>query len=354
MFFRGTARRQEVFDGRIDQFEDTVSYLDSTSGVRVELNNGGNGVGRGGFAEGDQLIGIQNLVGSNFRDILTGDRGDNRLAGGDGHDILHGGRELQPKGGKGAGGSDVLSGNDFLSGGAGNDRLIGGVGADTLDGGTGRDLISYEESSSGVSVSLDVGRGWSGEAQGDIIRNVEDVAGSQHGDVIVGSDEDNRLFGGAGADDLYGGQGDDRHYGGAGDDLIVTGGGRSEYAYGGADNDRLFIDDARLAWAYGGTGHDTIIVRSDGVVNIRGGTGSDTFQFHTLGSTRLFDFEPGVDKLDFSRLGVTRDEINVQNIGNTGPNGVPNDVSITFGGQDGSIFIPNGNLNGISFDDLIF
>lgn len=76
---------------------------------------------------------IENVIGTNFNDVLTGNSGDNRLFGLNGHDTLNGGS-----------GNDQLSGwsgNDLLIGGAGNDTLTGGDGIDTLTGGDGNDRL---------------------------------------------------------------------------------------------------------------------------------------------------------------------------------------------------------------------
>jgi len=67
---------------------DTVSYVSSNAGVTVNLATG---AASGGFAEGDTLQGIENLVGSDFRDLLTGNAGANVLDGGLGNDVLTGG-----------------------------------------------------------------------------------------------------------------------------------------------------------------------------------------------------------------------------------------------------------------------
>jgi serralysin len=91
---------------------DTARYDDSSSGVSIDLSTH---LVSGGTAAGDQLISIENLVGSAFKDMLTGDSGANTLQGMAGADLLNGG-----------------AGDDFLYGGAGADELVGGSGADTF------------------------------------------------------------------------------------------------------------------------------------------------------------------------------------------------------------------------------
>ncbi len=66
---------------------DTASWDDSLSRVVVNLSNGQT---KGG-AKGDTLVSIENLIGSRFDDILTGDAGKNSLHGGAGNDRLVGG-----------------------------------------------------------------------------------------------------------------------------------------------------------------------------------------------------------------------------------------------------------------------
>jgi VCBS repeat-containing protein len=95
------------------------------AGYNVSTTTGGN----------DTLISIENIIGTQVGDTITGDGGANRLFGNDGDDVLNG-----------AGGNDTLDGGtgaDSLNGGADDDLII--TGADTVDdrvdGGSGTDLV---------------------------------------------------------------------------------------------------------------------------------------------------------------------------------------------------------------------
>jgi Ca2+-binding RTX toxin-like protein len=85
---------------------DTASYSASSTGVSIDLNTGS---GIGGDAEGDELTGIENLIGSDYDDSLTGDAGVNVLSGGDGSDTFN------------------------VGAGDGNDTIHGGTGASWTD-----------------------------------------------------------------------------------------------------------------------------------------------------------------------------------------------------------------------------
>jgi Ca2+-binding RTX toxin-like protein len=95
------------------------------SGIIVELNVFPNGTfsggAGGGFGQGN-LTNVENIVGTQFGDAMTGDAAANSFSGGSGDDTLNGNT-----------GNDSLSGgdgNDFLEGSAGNDSMTGGAGAD--------------------------------------------------------------------------------------------------------------------------------------------------------------------------------------------------------------------------------
>ncbi|MBT6406027.1 MAG: hypothetical protein HOK06_00345, partial [Rhodospirillaceae bacterium] len=76
------------------------------------------------------LSNIENVVGSDADDSITGDENENLLVGGGGDDVLNGG-----------------NGNDILIGGAGDDILNGGDNVDTVD-------YSYADENGGVTVDL--------------------------------------------------------------------------------------------------------------------------------------------------------------------------------------------------------
>ncbi|WP_103119363.1 M10 family metallopeptidase C-terminal domain-containing protein, partial [Methylopila sp. Yamaguchi] len=107
----------DVIDGGAGS--DTASYRSSQFGVDVDLGRQGTRPPSGGDAQGDTLISIENLIGSNHNDRLVGltGVGGSRLDGLDGDDTLFGGED-----------------RDVLRGGAGADRLVGNGGDDVLHG----------------------------------------------------------------------------------------------------------------------------------------------------------------------------------------------------------------------------
>ena len=114
-------------------------------------------------------------------------------------------------------------GDDRLWGSGGDDILEGGAGADRLDGDAGLDRVTYRGSDAAVTVKLDAGTAMGGHAEGDVLAEIENVTGSDYGDVLWGDGGANRLEGGAGNDELRGNGGDDRLDGGAGADMLDGG-----------------------------------------------------------------------------------------------------------------------------------
>jgi hypothetical protein len=118
---------------------DVVLYDDRSTGVNVDLGSTTAGNGDPGVGEKDRfLTGIENAVGGDGDDVISGNAGDNNLLGGDGVDIIQGG--LGQDAVIGQGGNDILTGNklslfgnnvvnsdgvtDFIGGLAGDDTCI--------------------------------------------------------------------------------------------------------------------------------------------------------------------------------------------------------------------------------------
>ena len=199
---------------------DWAVYLTSDAGVTVNLADS---TVAGGHAQGDTLASIENIAGSDYRDVLTGDNGPNELHGVGGNDEL-----------RGQDGDDSLyggEGDDDLRGGDGDDRLHGNAGADRLDGGAGLDWVIYLHSDAGVTVNLRDNTVAGGHAEGDVLSGIENIAGSALPDVLTGDDSANELAGNGGADELHGNGGDDVLAGGAGADRLHGGSGTDTLSY---------------------------------------------------------------------------------------------------------------------------
>ena len=221
-----------------------TTYTGATAGVTVNLgltsaqNTGGAGT--------DTLKSIENLIGTNFADRLTGNSANTVLSG--------------------------LAGNDTLLGGGGNDRLIGGAGNDRLDGGTGLDTADYSTATAGVEAILDVFFSQNTVGAGvDTLVSIENLIGSNFADRLEGDEGHNVLSGLRGNDLLVGGDGNDTLNGGDGTDLLfgdygndtVAGGSGLDHLEGSEGDDRLD----------GGTGADVM----------RGGNGNDTYLVDHVG-----------------------------------------------------------------------
>ncbi|NEP17784.1 MAG: ExeM/NucH family extracellular endonuclease, partial [Leptolyngbya sp. SIO4C1] len=87
---------------------------------------------------------INEIMGTNQRDLLEGTDGADRIEGRRGWDVINGGAgEDSLLGGRGA---------DVINGGDGDDIITGGRGIDILDGGAGRDIFVYDAVNEGLDV----------------------------------------------------------------------------------------------------------------------------------------------------------------------------------------------------------
>ncbi|MEM6618424.1 MAG: calcium-binding protein [Pseudomonadota bacterium] len=290
-----------------------LNAYEGRDSVQVTLL-GGEEDALGGTSAGDSMVGASSddaLIGRGGNDNVFGGLGDDFFAGGAGADTLFGG-----------------AGEDILRGGAGNDTLIGGVGADILIGGTvGADWLSYAASASRVTVNLADGTASGGDAEGDLLFEIENLIGSALGDTLSSDGERNiirgglggdRINGGGGNDSLTGNEGFDDLYGGAGDDTLGGSAGNDEL-FGGSGNDSLRggfgadtlrggTDDDMLL---GRNGRDRLIGQS-GEDTLTGGDGGDTFQFSDGdGQDVTTDFGRD-DQIDFSRVSDVNSFADVQ------------------------------------------
>ncbi len=222
---------------------DTADYTASGAGVTVNL---GAGTAFGGDASGDVLTQIENLLGTTYADILTGDGASNVLTGNAGDDSLFGG-----------------AGSDSLYGGDGNDALQGGAGSDRLEGGAGVDSADYSESTAAVNVNLATGTGSGGNAAGDVLVAVENIFGSVYNDQLYGSTGDNFLSGGTGSDYLSADAGIDTLEGGTGADTLYGGSGMDYLDYS-ASNAAISVNLGTGA-ASGGHATGDVLAGVDGI-----------------------------------------------------------------------------------------
>jgi Ca2+-binding RTX toxin-like protein len=309
---------------------DTADYSASAAGVTVNLAAG---TGVGGDAQGDTLSSIENVTGSKFDDVLTGDAGANVLDGGQGNDVLAGGAGADVlKGGDGvdtvdysaalagvtvnlAAGTasdgdtlssienvtgskfdDVLTGDagaNVLDGGLGNDVLAGGAGADVLKGGDGVDTADYSAAAAGMTVNLAAGTA----SDGDVLSSIENVTGSKFDDVLTGDAGANVVDGGLGNDVLAGGAGADVLKGGDGVDTAdysaAATGVTVNLAAGTASDgdvlssienvvgskfDDVLTGDAGVNVLDGGPGND-VLAGGAGADVLKGGDGVDTADY---------------------------------------------------------------------------
>ena len=272
---------------------DTIKYSSALAGITVNLsatkdhakstNAASNDAGIGT----DQLSQIENVIGGDFSDIITGSSVANRLDGGEGADTLSG-----------------AEGNDSLSGQGGDDTLNGGAGVDTFSVTAGTDAISDLGAggadilvvSNGATANASVATsGWTATAA-TVNRGVATISTngyavslaainststngfrvtntSTSGTSLIGSFLNDTLSGGAGNDMLQGGLEVDSLNGGEGSDIYLLTS-VADYANGEviADAGTLGTDEIRFAATAAGT--LTLASSISGIERIVIGTGS--------------------------------------------------------------------------------
>ena len=329
----------------------------------------------GSFVNVDMIRGIENVIGTDYKDTISGDANDNQLLGMSGDDIIAGGagNDLLFGGAcndvlSGDDGNDMIAGgvgNDLLQGGAGDDILSGGEGTDTLVGGAGIDRVDFLNASGpaadGVCAVLGTPADTAGsmasfghrDEQGAfvatagksaLLRGIEDLAGTDFADRLVGNEQDNYLLGNKGDDYILGLVGDD----------TITGGEGADDLQGGDGADRFLQSfDAANDTIDGGAGVDAVDYSS---ADTNGGTLSDSpgnlgiAADLTLGKINKFTDvtlagAAGIDVVSNIEI-VTGTSVNDRLFGDANPNGLfgaaGND---TLDGRDGDDWLDGGGGN---------
>jgi hypothetical protein len=236
---------------------DVADLSETPSGVKVNLPAE---IARG---EGeDEVVGIEDVTGSEFDDALYGNEHANSLFG--------------------------RAGNDTLLGNRGPDFLQPDEGDDTVNGGGESDVIDYFFTEVDGPLAIDLTAGTATGQGTDTLISVEAAGGGPFDDVIVGDNEPNGLFGFEGNDSLDGGPGAaDVLQGGPGDDVLDGGEGDHDTA------DYLDVPepvgpvvvDLSAATATG-QGSDSLVE----IEKVNGTDEGDTLTGDDLGNT-LFGFE---------------------------------------------------------------
>ena len=321
----------DTFDGgeNNETDGDTVDYSGAAGGITVELNS--NEASNDGDGSNDILLGIENIIGTDFMDRIYGDADDNDFFGGlmadtfyssGGQDRMDGGDGIDTVDYSGAAGginlnlastivsddgdssndvliaienvigssfSDIMvgstqdnvftgaGGDDNISGGLGNDTFIAGAGQDTFDGeGGSDDHVDYSSIGSGINVDLENEvASDDGSSSNDILRGIERVTGTDQADVMRGADGvQDTLLGGLGDDQISDSSGNDTIVAGAGNDTVIAAAGNDSYDGGAGTGDVIDYSNAT----------QRIIVDLNGV-------GSATEDGFGGSDTRVNDFE---------------------------------------------------------------
>jgi Ca2+-binding RTX toxin-like protein len=169
-----TIRYDGVRDGVIDLRAATLKYEEGGGGW-VSYYKGI----FGGFTIANGVV-IENAIGGDGKDVITGNSANNTLLGGGGDDIISGGDGADTINGNlgndtinGNLGDDLIyggQGNDFVMGGQGNDTLFGSMGDDVLLGGLGADILDGNQ---GADVFLYLASSHSTPEERDVINNFE-------------------------------------------------------------------------------------------------------------------------------------------------------------------------------------
>ncbi|TAJ67462.1 calcium-binding protein [Brevundimonas sp.] len=227
---------------------DLADFRAATGGVTVDLSlpespqNTGQGI--------DTFIGIEDVFGSQFDDVITGNRySPGLLMGNDGN--------------------DTLAAGVYLVGGAGDDILIATF-LCTMDGGSGQDTAVFDGPRSEFTITPGPDGSVLLTRYGSLtytVRGVEflrftdglhDINGVKAPNVINGTPNADVLVGSNDGDILNGGDSDDLMTGGLGDDAIDGGAGVDTAVFNGPSAAHAIITGGATTTVSGPEGTDTL------------------------------------------------------------------------------------------------
>jgi VCBS repeat-containing protein len=357
--FRGQAGN-DLIDGGGGAL-DRADYRNSPNGVVVDLSVGaiGEGTAQDGFGTVDTLTGIENIRGSEFNDILTGDAGDNEFRARGGNDTITGGggtdtvrysafidnQIIDLSAGTATGdliGNDTFTGienaragggNDLIIGNAGDNILDGGLGDNTLIGGAGNDTlrgastvnddkvdfnrVDYRGATAGITVNLSGGlNSTTSTATGDAsvgtdtLINAEFIFGTSFADTFTVDNTFNQRFGNF--VEIEGGAGND----------VINGSGGARISFGTALAG--VVVDLETGQSISDAGGDAANIGLDsftGVNSVRGSAFNDALRGSNGAQFESFRGQAGNDIID--GRGGTADRADYRN----SPNGIIADLS---------------------------
>ncbi|HVO01065.1 MAG TPA: hypothetical protein VMT54_02635, partial [Candidatus Cybelea sp.] len=299
--------------------------------------------------------------------------------------------------------SEVLQGNDTITGGNGADHLLGFAGNDVIDGGKGADVMeggagndAYIVDNLGDVVKENPGEGIDTVKTSVLITNayaeVENYIFTGKGNwTFTGNDAGNVITGGAGNDVIDGGKGDDTMTGGAGNDTYyvdsakdvvddssgtsdtiissvlpagLTAGienytytGASDWTFTGTSGNNILVGGTGSDNLSGGSGNDTLNAGSAGTDTLTGGLGNDTYVIDHTGVSVVEAAKGGIDlieasvTIDLTGSGFADQEIeNVTLTGSGSINATGNDSNNVLIGNSGDNVVDGGKgddtLNG--------
>ena len=248
----------DTIDYSQDRAFGDLIFSNGASAINVNL---GTGSATDGFGNTDTLLNIENAIGTEFNDMLTGNATANNLDGGAGTDTMVGGdgndtysvdaagdvtTETSAAGGidtvlstisrtlgsnienlqltgtaniNGTGNTldNVLTGNsgaNVINGGAGVDTMIGGDGNDTYSVSVAQDVTTETSATGGIDTVLSaVSRTLGANLENLTLvgSSAINATGNTLDNVLIGNSGANTLNGGAGADTMIGGDGNDTY-----------------------------------------------------------------------------------------------------------------------------------------------